>query len=78
VVFQTLLHVVELLLLVSVESIPDIHEKFKSVIDMLRRVSGTLVFASGFVLTVRVQQTRLVLYVCSCNKSRAFDWIYEI
>lgn len=35
-VFQTLLHVVELLL-IGVESIPDIDEKFKSV-DMLQRV----------------------------------------
>jgi len=52
VVYQTFLHVVELLLLVSVESIPDINEKFKGVIDMLQRVSGSLVFASGFVLTV--------------------------
>jgi len=54
VLFQTLIHVVELLLLVDVESIPDISEKFKSVIDMLQRVSGTLVYASGFVLMVRV------------------------
>lgn len=38
-VFQTLLHVVELLLLVGVGSFPDIHEKFKSVIDMLQRES---------------------------------------
>jgi len=55
VVYQTFLHVVELLLLVSVESIPDINEKFKGVIDMLQRVSGSLVFASGFVLTVWVR-----------------------